>query len=43
MFAIRRRGVRPERINGLTDIPEASGQTIRWRISDTIAVEEFQY
>jgi hypothetical protein len=28
-------------INGLTDIPEASGRTVRWRVSDTVAVREF--
>jgi hypothetical protein len=29
-------------VDGLTDIPEASGPTIRWRVSDTIAVQEFR-
>jgi len=31
-----------EQLDGLTDIPEASGHTIRWRLSDNVAVEEFR-
>jgi hypothetical protein len=31
-----------EQLDGLTDIPEASGSTIRWRFSDNVAVEEFR-
>ncbi|MFF0415556.1 hypothetical protein ACFYUY_34630 [Kitasatospora sp. NPDC004745] len=31
-----------EQLDGLTDIPEASGSTIRWRLSDNVAVEEFR-
>ncbi|MFF1482242.1 hypothetical protein ACFVYD_32615 [Streptomyces sp. NPDC058301] len=31
-----------EQLDGLTDIPEASGSTIRWRLSDDVAVEEFR-
>jgi hypothetical protein len=32
-----------QKVNGLISIPEASGRTIRWRISDTVAVKEFQH
>ncbi|SEG91328.1 hypothetical protein SAMN05216223_12384 [Actinacidiphila yanglinensis] len=31
-----------QQLGGLTDIPEASGRTIRWRLSDNVAVEEFR-
>ncbi|MBW8792640.1 MAG: hypothetical protein JF597_03315 [Streptomyces sp.] len=31
-----------EQLDGLTDVPEASGCTIRWRLSDNVAVEEFR-
>ncbi|MFB8200392.1 hypothetical protein [Kitasatospora purpeofusca] len=31
-----------EQLDGLTDIPEASGSTVRWRLSDNVAVEEFR-
>ncbi|MEV7394955.1 hypothetical protein [Streptomyces sp. NPDC091215] len=31
-----------EQLGGLTDVPEASGCTIRWRLSDNVAVEEFR-
>jgi hypothetical protein len=31
-----------QRISGLTSIPEASGPTVRWRASDTVAVQEFR-
>ncbi|MFG2951927.1 hypothetical protein [Streptomyces adustus] len=31
-----------EQLDGLTDVPEASGRTIRWRLSDNVAVEEFR-
>lgn len=31
-----------EQLDGLTDIPEASGSTIRWLLSDNVAVEEFR-
>ncbi|GAA1214871.1 hypothetical protein GCM10009665_00840 [Kitasatospora nipponensis] len=30
------------RLDGLTDVPEASGPTVRWRVSDNVAVKEFQ-
>jgi hypothetical protein len=29
-------------LDGLVDIPEASGPTVRWRLSDNVAVQEFQ-
>ncbi|OIJ69760.1 hypothetical protein [Streptomyces mangrovisoli] len=29
-------------LDGLTDVPEASGHTIRWRLSDDVAVQEFR-
>jgi hypothetical protein len=32
-----------QQVNGLADVPEASGRTIRWRLSDTVAVKEFQH
>jgi hypothetical protein len=32
-----------QQLSGLTTVPEASGQTVRWRISDTIAVNEFRH
>jgi hypothetical protein len=32
-----------QQIGGLTDIPEASGPTTRWRVSDTVAVQEFRH
>jgi len=28
--------------SGLADVPEASGPTVRWRISPTLAIQEFQ-
>ncbi|MFF4342245.1 hypothetical protein ACFY00_20225 [Kitasatospora sp. NPDC001540] len=31
-----------ERLDGLTDVPEASGSTIRWRLSENVAVKEFR-
>lgn len=31
-----------EQLDGLTEIPEASGATIRWRLSESVAVEEFR-
>ncbi|KOV74078.1 hypothetical protein ADL00_03010 [Streptomyces sp. AS58] len=31
-----------ERLDGLIDVPEASGRTIRWRLSDNVAVQEFR-
>ena len=31
-----------EQLDGLSNIPEASGRTIRWRLSDNVAVEEFR-
>ncbi|MFF2041153.1 hypothetical protein ACFVVX_12040 [Kitasatospora sp. NPDC058170] len=31
-----------EQLDGLTDIPEASGATVRWRLSGNVAVEEFR-
>ncbi|MFF3411404.1 hypothetical protein ACFYW8_35505 [Streptomyces sp. NPDC002742] len=31
-----------EQLDGLTDVPEASGPTVRWRLSDNVAVEEFR-
>ncbi|WP_344558411.1 hypothetical protein [Kitasatospora saccharophila] len=30
------------RLDGLTDVPEASGPTVRWRVSEDLAVQEFQ-
>lgn len=32
-----------QRISGLTSIPEASGPTTRWRVSGTVAVQEFRH
>jgi hypothetical protein len=32
-----------QQIGGLTDISEASGPTARWRVSDTVAVQEFRH
>jgi hypothetical protein len=29
-------------LHGLQDIPEASGPTVRWKLSDNVAVQEFQ-
>lgn len=31
------------RLDGLTDIPEASGPTVRWRVSDDVVVQEFRH
>ncbi|MET9877036.1 hypothetical protein ABZZ36_20755 [Actinacidiphila glaucinigra] len=31
-----------DQLAGLTDVPEASGPTIRWRLSDNVAVKEFR-
>ncbi|MFQ3560181.1 hypothetical protein QZN11_25740 [Streptomyces gramineus] len=31
-----------EQLDGLTNVPEASGRTIRWRLSDNVAVQEFR-
>jgi hypothetical protein len=31
-----------QQLGGLAYIPEASGRTIRWRVSDTVAVQEFR-
>ncbi|MFG2697305.1 hypothetical protein [Kitasatospora sp. NPDC048407] len=31
-----------QHLDGLTDIPEASGRTVRWRLSDNVAVKEFR-
>jgi len=32
-----------EQLDGLVDVPEASGRTIRWRLSGNVAVEEFRH
>lgn len=32
-----------QQLSGLTTVPEASGPTTRWRISDTVAVHEFRH
>jgi hypothetical protein len=32
-----------QQLDGLTDVPEASGRTIRWRVSANVVVQEFQY
>lgn len=29
-------------LDGLADVPEASGRTVRWRVSESVAVMEFQ-
>ncbi|MEU1288906.1 hypothetical protein [Kitasatospora sp. NPDC005856] len=31
-----------QQLDGLTDVPEASGRTVRWRLSDNVVVQEFR-
>ncbi|MFD8725424.1 hypothetical protein ACFV2H_47680 [Streptomyces sp. NPDC059629] len=31
-----------QQLEGLTNVPEASGRTIRWRVSANVVVQEFQ-